>query len=292
MRLSPPSRHQDRERSRGQSLPEFALVVPVLLLILLLAIDLGRGFYAWVVLQNAARIGANYAGVNAEAWEVTPDNATIVAAYNALIEEDADHAPCDPTWGGTPPSPVFTDSAADTSSTGQTPDTAYDVGDSAKVTLACDFHPITPLISAIMSNNVRLGASSEFRIRAGDIAGLTNDAKIPQPSNLTPTPIPTATATATATGCGAPTADFTPPSGPSGRSPVTVTITDASTGSASCPITSWQWTFQGASPATATGQGPHTVTFSQPPTQHDVTLVVTSAGGSDTETKSNWIRTN
>ena len=43
-----------RKRTRGQSVVEFALVVPVLLLLLLIAIDFGRVFLGWVALNNAA----------------------------------------------------------------------------------------------------------------------------------------------------------------------------------------------------------------------------------------------
>ena len=48
------------KRSNGQSLVEFALVLPILLLLILGAMDLGRMFYIKVVLTNAAREGANH----------------------------------------------------------------------------------------------------------------------------------------------------------------------------------------------------------------------------------------
>ena len=287
-RFAAPSRRV-RARSRGQSLVELAIVAPVLILILLVAIDFGRGFYSWVILQNAARIGANYAGLNAQGWKTNPDDAAITAEYELRIEEDVDRALCDAP--GTPPAPVFTDSPADTSSGGQTPDTSYDVGDSVKVSLNCVFHPLTPVISAILSSNIDLGASSEFRIRAGDIAGLDNAPAIPAPSAATPTPTATPTTGPTPT-CGPPTADFNPVANQSGRSPLQVTFTDTSTATSGCPITDWAWIFQGATPATATGAGPHTVTFTKPPTQHDVSLTVTSAGGSDTLTRNHHVRTN
>lgn len=44
----------------GQGLVEFALLLPVLLLILLGAIDLGRAFNAYVTITNASREGARY----------------------------------------------------------------------------------------------------------------------------------------------------------------------------------------------------------------------------------------
>ena len=57
-----------RRPRRGQTLVEFALVLPLFLLILLLALDFGRIFLGWVSLSNAARIGANYAAQNSTAW--------------------------------------------------------------------------------------------------------------------------------------------------------------------------------------------------------------------------------
>ena len=52
---------------------EFALMLPVFMLVLLLTIDLGRLYNGWVTLQNAARIGANYAALHPTAWGATPD---------------------------------------------------------------------------------------------------------------------------------------------------------------------------------------------------------------------------
>ena len=61
---------------------EFALVLPVLLVVLLFAVDFGRAFYSWVILQNAARIGANFAALNPEGWESGGD-AGLQAQYVA-----------------------------------------------------------------------------------------------------------------------------------------------------------------------------------------------------------------
>ena len=47
-------------REKGQGLLEFALVVPVLLLIALGLLDLGRAFFAAIVISNASREGARY----------------------------------------------------------------------------------------------------------------------------------------------------------------------------------------------------------------------------------------
>jgi hypothetical protein len=47
-----------RQRTRGQSFVEFALILPVFLLFLAATLDLGRIFYAHITLNNAAREGA------------------------------------------------------------------------------------------------------------------------------------------------------------------------------------------------------------------------------------------
>lgn len=51
-------------RSRGQAMVEFALVLPIFVLFLVIAIDFGRVYYSYVAINNAAREGAAYAGLN------------------------------------------------------------------------------------------------------------------------------------------------------------------------------------------------------------------------------------
>lgn len=48
---------------RGQAVVEFAILAPVLILLLLAMVDFGRVFEAWVVTTNAAREGARYAAI-------------------------------------------------------------------------------------------------------------------------------------------------------------------------------------------------------------------------------------
>ncbi len=62
-----------------------------------------------------------------------------------------------------------------------------------------------------------------------------------------------------------------------------VTFTDQSTNSP----TSWSWTFEGGTPGTGTAQNP-TVTYNTAGT-FDVSLTATNAGGSDSETKTDYI---
>jgi Flp pilus assembly protein TadG len=53
--------------TRGQSLVEFALILPVLLILMLGTIDFGRVYFAYVSVTNAARNGAQYASFSSEA---------------------------------------------------------------------------------------------------------------------------------------------------------------------------------------------------------------------------------
>jgi hypothetical protein len=277
-----------RPRSRGQSLVEFALTLPLIFLILLVTIDFGRALYGWVIVQNSTRIAANFAAVHPDGWKGAGDP-LIKAEYETQIERDLHTANCQAAE--TPPDPEFKD-GPDTPVLGGNSDTAYDVGDTVVVNMSCAFSPVTPIIGGIVGSNVQLGARSEFRVRSGELVGLADPTSIPE-VNPTPTPggTPTPTPTPAPTPCPTPDAEF---SGNVlvGPSPLQVTFSDSSTAPGACPITGWSWAFEGGSPSTATGAGPHTITFTKPPVWHAVSLTVTNSSGSNTETKNNYVRTN
>ncbi|HET6572411.1 MAG TPA: TadE/TadG family type IV pilus assembly protein [Fimbriiglobus sp.] len=69
-------------RRCGASAAEFAVVLPVLLLIVLGLIDFGRFAYYHVAVTNAARAGAEYA-------IMTPYVPAAQAAWNARVQETA-----------------------------------------------------------------------------------------------------------------------------------------------------------------------------------------------------------
>jgi Flp pilus assembly protein TadG len=64
-------RRLDARREGGQALTEFAIVLPIFLLIVFAAIDLGRVIWAADSLANAAREGARFASVHGDAEIVT-----------------------------------------------------------------------------------------------------------------------------------------------------------------------------------------------------------------------------
>jgi Flp pilus assembly protein TadG len=51
---------------KGQSMVEFALILPLLVLIIAGIFDLGRAFFASITITNAAREGARYGTLNAD----------------------------------------------------------------------------------------------------------------------------------------------------------------------------------------------------------------------------------
>ena len=48
-------------RKKAQAVVEFALVLPVLLVVVFGLLEFGRLFYAWIIIENATRFGVRYA---------------------------------------------------------------------------------------------------------------------------------------------------------------------------------------------------------------------------------------
>ncbi len=50
---------------KGQALAEFALLIPIFLILLFAIVDFGMGFYSWITVTNSAREGARLGAVAA-----------------------------------------------------------------------------------------------------------------------------------------------------------------------------------------------------------------------------------
>ncbi len=127
-----------RSHSGGQALLEFALVIPLFLLLVVAIFDLGRAVFAYNTLTNAAREGARLAIVN-------QDKATIIQRakdQTAITELNAPNVDVN-FWqtneDGTPNTAVPCDNVA--------------VGCLAVVTFESTYQPITPIISSFMFKN-------------------------------------------------------------------------------------------------------------------------------------------
>ncbi|HXG25544.1 MAG TPA: TadE/TadG family type IV pilus assembly protein [Candidatus Binatia bacterium] len=62
--LRPIRRRRTTPIARGQSLVEFALVFPIIVLVVVAFVEVGRAVFAWNTIANAARQGARVAAVN------------------------------------------------------------------------------------------------------------------------------------------------------------------------------------------------------------------------------------
>ena len=87
-------RAKGQKGEKGQAIVEFALLVPIFLLLVFTIVDFGMGFYSWITVTNAAREGARLGAVLATEQQIEdrvyesvslPDEATkmIVTVTNA-----------------------------------------------------------------------------------------------------------------------------------------------------------------------------------------------------------------
>ncbi len=137
-----------RPRRRGQALVEFALVIPIFLLLLVALFDLGRAVFAYNTLTNAAREGVRLAIVN-------QDTASIIArakTQTAIVELN------DPSVD------IDFYQVNSNGSLGSACSPAA-VGCVAIVNFEATYRPITPLISNILfKNGITLTATSVLSV--------------------------------------------------------------------------------------------------------------------------------
>jgi Flp pilus assembly protein TadG len=89
--LTKTENQRGRFGKRGQSLVEFALVIPLVLLLTINAINFGAFIFAWITVSNAARDGAQYMILSSAA----PGGATppSLAQIIALVKSDVTSLP-------------------------------------------------------------------------------------------------------------------------------------------------------------------------------------------------------
>jgi len=171
-----------RKHSRGQAVVEFALVLPVMMLVLLIAVDFGRLFFSYIQVNNAAREAANYAGMHAadSSFDTTTYNQgahdAAVGETNAqgqrgeggLVVDDPfcfdPLAPGDATLGGCHAASSF----------------APGIGNQVRVAVSQPFTFFTPFISGFFGGALTLGASATAPVLNPPVA----------PSTPAPTPVP------------------------------------------------------------------------------------------------------
>lgn len=161
---------------------EFAILLPLLALLLVIAVDFGRVFFGWVGVHNAVRIAANAAGSDPGAWE-PPGNTAAQNRYREAVLNELNVLGCVRVGGGAwtandVPDPVFRDMPSSFSTD------PYEVGDHATVTINCEMQLITPLAGAIVGSPFQMAAYSEFPVRGGTINGIPIGNQPPPPGCL------------------------------------------------------------------------------------------------------------
>jgi hypothetical protein len=94
-------REKGEKGQKGQALVEFALLVPIFLILMFAIVDFGMGFYSWITVTNSAREGARIGAVQASTTEIEER----VKATADLINEDDNMTVtvgCGP-WSDPPP---------------------------------------------------------------------------------------------------------------------------------------------------------------------------------------------
>lgn len=238
-------------RTRGQALVELALIVPILLLLSLATLDLGRVFYAQISISGAAREGALEAAQNPTSFQSGQpcDGTTNRIMCRILVESQGSFYTVTPA--------DVTDVCHDGSGAVITCPATPALGDTATIRVQGHFTVLTPLIASFTGgSSVTLAATSIAQL---DVQP-TGASPSPSPTP-TPTPAPTSTPTATPTPsasptptpspviCTAPVAHFTvnPTSGTYTHGQTTGTtfaFTDTSTIQAQTGCTpAWSWSF-------------------------------------------------
>jgi Flp pilus assembly protein TadG len=227
-----------RGKSLGQSLAEFAIMLPVLLVVLSAAIDLGRLAYARVTIANVVREASFQAAQTPTSYQAgqpcdSANTSANLVICRAILESTGS---------------VITVAPADITLT-CSPNCNSTMGNTVTVRATGHFSLLTPVMAAFFGGStINFDASSTNQISSlppmptpPPGAPTATPAPTPTPAPTT-TPVPTVTPMPTPVPCTLPSAGFTYTTSPStNKSPLTVVVTDTSSASASCGITSWAW---------------------------------------------------
>jgi Flp pilus assembly protein TadG len=281
------SRARHRLHHRGQALVELAIILPVILLLVVAAVDLGRLFYAQIAVENAAREGALYAAVLADDPDAfhsgSPCNLDTNKVMCRVVNEAA---------GG-----LVSIEHGDVARSCNPVSCAAGLGNTVTVTVTGHFSLITPLLSAFLGGqSVTFDRAAVAQIRTGPTIAGTLATPTPSPTPTpgpTPTPDPSPGATPTPTPtpaptpvpsptptpvCVAPTATFTWAA--LGQKRIQFTDTSTAMSDAGCnPI--WSWNFGDGSGASSAQYPLYEYANSS---RKNVTLTVSNVAGNNSIT--------
>jgi len=221
-----------RRRPLGQSLVEFAIVLPVFLVILSAAIDLGRIAYARVTIANVAREASFQAAQTPTSYLAGQpcDQTTNLVICRGILESTGSVVTVSPS------DIVLTCSAGCA--------TAPAMGNTVSVKATGHFNLLTPIMAAFFGGtNITFSSTAINQVGAlpASVATTTTASTSTSTTSTSTTTTTTTTSTSTTPSCSSVSAGFSYTSTPaSNQSPVSVSVTDTSTYNASC-ATVWAW---------------------------------------------------
>ena len=125
-----------KKNEKGQSMVEFALVIPVLLLIVIGIIEFGFMFSSYLTLTNASREAVRYISLGGD------DVGAILRANNVAVNTDPNRM-------------VVTISPTSSN---------RDRGDSVTVEINYDYDFLTPFMDVLLGNNFNLKVKATMRV--------------------------------------------------------------------------------------------------------------------------------
>lgn len=181
-----PLRH--RSRTRGQALVEFALVLPVMMLVLLVTVDFGRLFFSYVEVVNAAREAANNAASQARYVQngTLSDSDYYLGIVNAATQETNAQSQRGAATPIAVSSPACFDPSSQAIACGAAPQDstmAIGIGNRVTVSVTQPFTFFTPFIGGFFGGTLNLSSSATAPVLNPLVAKIA--------SQPTPTPTPT-----------------------------------------------------------------------------------------------------
>jgi PKD repeat protein len=239
-------------RTRGQSLVEFALILPVFLLFLLGAVDFGRAFYTYIEVTNGAREGTAYAAAN-------PTDTSGI--QGKVLQETSIQG--QGGEGAVTVSTSCTTSGGTTINCADAPGGAG-IGNVVTVRVTRPFSFITPFMNGFFGNSFTISSSASSAV-LGLVSG---------------------SGSSTSTCTTLPTAAFTAAVGGSGDMSVDLNANASSPTSGDCAISGYNWTMgDGADPFPPVVGNPASYTYTLPGT-YVITLTVTNSAGETSTSQS------
>ena len=265
-----------RARHRGQAIVELALILPIMIVLLASAVDLGRLFYAKITIQNAAQQAVLQAARDAAKGSISyqanqacnaTTNKVVCRAMNESKGSFVTVAPTDISL---------------TCSTSPCPPASTSLGDTVAVKVTGTFTLLTPIMGVFFGGqSIALASTATAQM----ITAPTTVSPTPTPTPApipTPTPGPTPTPTPTPL-CSAPVASFTvsPASGKKKTTSFVVTNTSTNMTPGCNPI--WSWNF-GDGSGVSSNQAPPGYVYQTAGT-YTITLSTSNSVGNSTATQ-------